>query len=69
LCCRTNARRARWTQIASRFQSSFLTIDVDLLADGSRRIVETGDGQVSGLPIGMDPARFYASLWNKCPGC
>jgi len=55
----------RWTEIAARFQSSFLTVDVALLEDGSWRIVETGDGQVSGLPVGMAPARFYASLWNK----
>ena len=58
----------RWKRIASKFQSSFLTIDVALLKDGSWRIVETGDGQVSGLPVGMDPTRFYASLWNKSFG-
>jgi hypothetical protein len=55
----------RWKEIAGRFLSPFLTIDVALLQDDSWRIVETGDGQVSGLPVGMDPTRFYASLWNK----
>ncbi|HEY1123845.1 MAG TPA: ATP-grasp domain-containing protein [Haloferula sp.] len=58
----------RWKQVAAKFKSSFLTIDVAPLEDGSWRIVETGDGQVSGLPIGMDPTRFYASLWNKSFG-
>ncbi|MEK7954046.1 ATP-grasp domain-containing protein [Luteolibacter soli] len=58
----------RWKEIATRFRSSFLTIDVALLEDGSWRIVETGDGQVSGLPVGLDPTRFYASLWNKSFG-
>jgi hypothetical protein len=56
---------ARWTAIARRFQSPFITIDVALLDDGTWKIVETGDGQVSGLPIGLDPERFYASLWNN----
>jgi hypothetical protein len=56
---------ARWTAIARRFQSPFMTIDVALLEDGSWKIVETGDAQVSGLPTGLDPERFYASLWNK----
>ncbi|WP_193214572.1 ATP-grasp domain-containing protein [Luteolibacter marinus] len=55
----------RWKEIARRFRSDFLTIDVALLEDGSWKIVETGDGQVSGLPVGLDPERFYASLWNK----
>ena len=55
----------RWTTIARRFRSPFMTVDVALLEDGSWRIVETGDGQVSGLPTGLDPERFYASLWNK----
>jgi hypothetical protein len=56
---------ARWTQIARRFRSPFVTVDVALLDDGSWKIVETGDGQVSGLPIGLEPERFYAALWNK----
>ena len=55
----------QWTQIARGFRSSFVTVDVALLEDGSWKIVETGDGQVSGLPVGLDPERFYAALWNK----
>lgn len=55
----------RWTEISRRFRSAFITIDVARLNDGSWKILETGDGQVSGLPLGLDPERFYASLWNK----
>lgn len=56
---------ARWEAIARRFQSPFITIDVALLTDGMWKIVEVGDGGVSGLPMGLDPLRFYASLWNQ----
>ncbi len=54
----------RWQMIANRFQSKFMTIDVALLTDGTWKIVEVGDGGVSGLPVSLDPERFYASLWN-----
>lgn len=59
------AEIARWTGLARKFQSDFLTIDVALLEDGTWKVVETGDGQVSGLPMGLDPERFYAALRNK----
>ena len=55
---------ARWKRIANRFKSPFITIDVAFLTDGSWKIVEVGDGGVSGLPTGLDPERFYVSLWN-----
>jgi hypothetical protein len=54
-----------WTSIARRFLSPFVTIDVARLEDGSWKIVETGDGQVSGLPLGFDQERFYATLRNR----
>ncbi len=56
--------RARWENIAKRFQSPFITIDVAYLTDGTWKIVEVGDGGVSGLPMGLEPERFFASLWN-----
>jgi len=56
--------RSRWEAIARRFKSPFMTVDVAYLTDGSWRIVEVGDGGVSGLPMGLDPERFFASLWN-----
>lgn len=57
--------RARWEGIARKFASPFITIDVAYLTDGRWKIVEVGDGGVSGLPVGLDPQRFYASLWNR----
>lgn len=53
----------RWTSIARKFRSPFVSIDVAYLTDGSWRIVEVGDGGVSGLPMGLTPERFYARLW------
>lgn len=53
-----------WAKVAKRFLSPFITIDVAYLTDGTWKIVEVGDGGVSGLPMGLDPKRFYASLWN-----
>jgi hypothetical protein len=58
----------RWEMIAKRFSSLFITIDVALLIDGTWRIVEVGDGGVSGLPIGLDPERFFGALWNQTIG-
>lgn len=54
----------RWEMIADRFSSSFMTIDVAYLEDGTWKIVEVEDGGVSGLPVGLDPERFYGALWN-----
>ena len=58
----------RWEMIASRFSSPFITIDVAHLTDDTWKIVEVGDGGVSGLPMGLDPERFYGSLWNLTNG-
>jgi hypothetical protein len=58
----------RWEMIARRFSSPFLTIDVALLIDDTWRIVEVGDGGVSGLPMGLDPERFFGALWNLTMG-
>lgn len=52
----------RWEEIARRFSSPFITIDVTQLFDGTTKIVEVGDGGVSGLPLGLDPDQFYQSL-------
>jgi hypothetical protein len=55
----------RWEEVARRFESDFMTIDVARLTDGSWKIVEVGDGGGSGLPVGLDPERFYGALWNQ----
>lgn len=54
--------RKCWETIAEKFKSPFITIDVAYLTDGSWKIIEVGDGGVSGLPVGLDPARFYERL-------
>ncbi|GHC54038.1 ATP-grasp domain-containing protein [Roseibacillus persicicus] len=56
--------RERWEEIARRFQSRFITMDVVYLTDGTWKIVEVGDAGVSGLPITLDAGRFFAALWN-----
>lgn len=45
-----------------RINSPFYTMDVAQRRDGSWIILELGDGQVSGLPEGCDPAQFYTLL-------
>jgi ATP-grasp domain, R2K clade family 3 len=48
-------------ECASRINSKFFSIDEIERRDGCHRIVEVGDGQVSGL-VGWTPTRF-ADLW------
>jgi len=58
----------RWEQIARKFKSPFISVDVAQLIDGSWIVVEVGDGGVSGLPMGLDPMLFYANLQNLVKG-
>lgn len=62
------AERATWAQIAARFESDLIALDIARLANGSWAVIEVGDGGVSGLPASLDPMRFYAALWNACLG-
>ncbi len=59
---------SRWEEIAKRFSSPFVTIDVAYLTDETWKIIEVGDGGVSGLPMWLEPERFFASLWNHTLG-
>jgi hypothetical protein len=52
----------RWTEIAKKFRSPFVTIDVAKLDSGNWIVVEAGDGGVSGLPLSIDPEAFYQAL-------
>lgn len=54
----------RWKSIARKFTSPFITIDTAYLTDGTWKIVEVGDGGVSGLPVTLEAERFFANLWN-----
>ena len=40
----------------------FITTDVALRADGKWRVIEAGDGQVSGLPVGIDATDLWKAL-------
>ncbi|MFD5783824.1 ATP-grasp domain-containing protein [Streptomyces sp. NPDC126933] len=40
----------------------FVTTDMALREDGAWRVVEVGDGQVSGLPAGADATELFAAL-------
>jgi hypothetical protein len=40
----------------------FVTVDWMRRTDGRWRVIEVGDGQVSGLPDGFDPADLFAAL-------
>ena len=40
----------------------FITTDLARRIDGRWRVVEAGDGQVSDLPISVDPMDLYAHL-------
>jgi len=51
--------------VAGRFQSEFMTIDVAQRASGEWLIIEVGDGQVSGLK-GVDPELFYSAFASTC---
>ena len=48
---------------AARIASPFFSVDVALREDGTARIVEIGDGQVSDL-VGWSPERF-AEMWRS----
>jgi hypothetical protein len=48
--------------IAKNVKSSFFSMDVAKAADGSWIVIELGDGQVSGLPVGCDIKSFYKAL-------
>jgi hypothetical protein len=48
--------------IARNVRSHFFTMDVARTRSGGFTIMELGDGQVSGLPDRLSPARFYEAL-------
>ncbi|MBC8102560.1 MAG: ATP-grasp domain-containing protein, partial [Cytophagales bacterium] len=56
----------RFAGVARQVRSRFFTMDVAQQdADGEWLIVEIGDGQVSGLPEGMDRAAFYDAIRER----
>ncbi len=53
---------ARYEEVAARFLSQFITIDVAKAESGEWVILEVGDGGVSMLPPRLTPANFYSAL-------
>ena len=51
-----------WRALARRFSSRFLSLDVVRDERGAWWVVETGDGQVAGLPGSISPDAFYPAL-------
>ena len=55
-------------QIAQRITAlgvAFATVDLALRAEGTWRVVEVGDGQVSGLPGTTPAADLIAAIWPR----
>lgn len=52
------------SEIISKIDSNFYTIDIAELEDGQWVILETGDGQVSGLSSNQDQFIFYSKFLN-----
>jgi hypothetical protein len=57
-----DAPTAIFSALARRLRSRFFTLDVALRDDGMWRVVEVGDGQVSGIPKSADVNGFYGAL-------
>lgn len=57
-------RSDHWHGLALRFRSPFLSMDVAKLENGKWTVIEVGDGGVSGLPLSIDPTRFYTALFK-----
>jgi hypothetical protein len=56
---------ARYTEVARRFQSRFLTLDVARTTAGDWVILEVGDGGVSALPPRLAASDFYHVLCQR----
>ncbi len=52
-------------QVVSALGCRFVTTDVARRADGSWRVIEVGDGQVSDLPSGVDPLALIGPLVGR----
>jgi hypothetical protein len=48
--------------LAKNIPSNFFSMDLAKRESGPWMIMELGDGQVAGLPDGLDPAEFYAAI-------
>jgi ribosomal protein L7/L12 len=65
--CKTYPPLELFSEIAAAVRSRFFTMDLARRRDGEWMIIETGDGQVSGLPRESDADRFYQALTRAWP--
>jgi len=56
---------AEFDAVASQIPSNFFTMDLAKTKAGQWIAMELGDGQVAGLPDGLEPSVFYSSLRNS----
>lgn len=56
---------ASFAQVAAKVESRFFTMDLARRRSGDWIIVELGDGQVAGLPDGVDPQSFYRAIASR----
>lgn len=59
---RCEAARGACTGVLRSWESLLYTVDFAERADGVWIVVETGDGQVSGLAAAQDPVIYYQVL-------
>ncbi len=52
----------KWTAVARKFASPFITIDVAREESGNWLIIESGDAGVSGLPVSIEAGQFFGAL-------
>ncbi|MDX8417106.1 ATP-grasp domain-containing protein [Absicoccus intestinalis] len=60
----TNALPMELAEKYRNLPSPFYTIDYAELENGTWKILEAGDGGVSGLPFGLDASTFFQSIYH-----
>jgi hypothetical protein len=55
----------KWTTVAQKFASPFITIDVAREESGDWLVIESGDAGVSGLPLSIEPSQFFSALQRR----
>ncbi len=54
--------RERFTEVARRFASPFVTLDAARTVNDEWALIESGDGGVSGIPPALSDDEFYSAL-------
>lgn len=54
-----------FNQLAEEISSNFFTMDIGKTVSGDWIVIEVGDGQVSGLPLGTDTEGYYKAIKER----